>query len=340
MNAVGEGRAPPCLLAAEPAMPQESRSSWIQRLCGAHQYSLARLGLVTGIMRAYGDWDVGVSDSQWSLLVRLADVPVDTCDEASHCLGALVREFSPRRLLLYEKKAPQYRWCSLCMAGDRVPHLRWHWRLIGLSHCLIHDVPLDDRCGWCGSALHLNRSLLVSSGSTTGVPDLATCGSCGMSLCDRSQEEKIDDDANNSFDSSQALMKELVNQLKMATRAESGQMTFDFWRYAGALQRPPNLKAADSALIDSPPARVWVNTCILRLPVPQPPPLLLNGAVFHDNYVLPADTSGAKKKWHQQLRQTDRFRLAVALHSIRQEKNAMRRLPVSYFAAAELKDAL
>lgn len=230
MVALGSGRVPTRLLAAPPSLPNESPLSWVQRLCGAHQYSIARLRGITGLNPYVGDWDTGVSRSEWVGLLNLADINADSCGEGLYCLRHLCANFLRREILLYEKQMPRYRWCSLCLSSDPIPYLRWDWRLIGLNHCLIHRVPLDDQCGWCNSFLQVQRTLLVSS------PDLATCAGCGMALFDREGDACHKPHINQSVEAPVSLMDELLEYLKQCYQLDEWPERRNFPRYADAVR--------------------------------------------------------------------------------------------------------
>lgn len=172
---------PGLLLASPPPLPGESPASWVQRVCGAHQYSLDHLCEVSGIRPVAGDWDRPISPEKWSLLMAMAGRGEHACAEAIRQLGSLFKQPLGRRFLLYEKSKPRYRWCIKCWRCDVTPFLRWRWRLASTSHCTVHRTLLKERCSWCGMYLCIDRALLVGA---SGAADLTICRRCGFSLVD------------------------------------------------------------------------------------------------------------------------------------------------------------
>lgn len=336
MEVAAECRGTPCLLAASTALPRESPISWVQRLCGDHQYSLHRMSEVSGIRPIAGDWDTGVSPSEWASLLTLTGIEQDCCGEAMHGLTLLNARFPRQSFLLCEESRPRYRWCSICLQTDPVPYLRWEWRLLGVSHCLTHRVPLESQCPWCGEALPVHRSLLVMTGSSMGVPDLATCGCCGMSLFD---PEGDDDEAHvdSTDEPSRRLMEELLTDLQQAYASDERQLKLDLDPYANAVlgrRRVAPLQDPNSAGGNE---HMWTDMCIRRLPIRQPPPFQLNGSEFVDGFAMTANADASRRKWSQLLRPADRLLLTKALQTIRAEKNALRRPPEAASAPSEAK---
>ena len=235
MDFLSEASAPPRLHSAEGALAGEARASWIQRLCGNHQYSIPRLIQISGIQPTNGDWDRVINNPQWLALLDMAGCPIDTCDEAIFGMTALSRSYPARSFLLYESHMPCSRWCSKCLASDSVPYLRWEWRLAAVKTCSVHQIALTERCPWCSSHMRMHRALLVAYGATWGVPNLATCADCGMSLVEKMfsrQEEMFSKPRSNE------LMDELLTKLKRGHREPAYQFELNFNRYAAAVQVP------------------------------------------------------------------------------------------------------
>lgn len=228
-----EAASSPRLLLAEGGCDGETRASWIQRLCGSHQYSFGRLSQISGIKPTKGDWDCEIDVARWRSLLAMAACSVDTCDEAIYGMTALSRRYPARSFLLYESQRPCSRWCTKCLASDAVPYLRWEWRLAAVKTCPVHQVLLSDRCPWCKSPLHIHRALLVASGPNCGVPNLATCGNCGMSLIEAMFRDQEDEE---QASPSSELLDELLAQLKLGWREPSRQLELNFERYAATVQ--------------------------------------------------------------------------------------------------------
>lgn len=290
------------LLAAPFSLPGESVSSWIQQVCGAHQYSMKQLARICGIRPTCWDWDVGVAATDWPKLVKLTDYS-GICGEALFSFALLRGQALDRNRFLVDGHKPRSRWCSICLAADTVPYLRWEWRLAGVERCAIHDVVLEDRCGWCGGWLYLHRALLVGGGSAPAVPDLSTCGHCGMSLVDSGTK------ADEAYaDSSYELVNELLRALKQAYHSTPRQLTFDFERYRRVIEPSDPI----------PPRPVWLDLQINRLPDPSKATVRMCREHFHGG-VTP-EPLARKARWSARLRPADRLLLARALRVIRLEK--------------------
>lgn len=167
------------LWAAKPPLAGESLASWIQRLCGEHQYSFQVLGRVLGFRPYRGDWDRQLDVDAWRRLVGLVDFPglIPSYGEMA-LLGAMSRAAKSGSLMQIVDNKPAYRWCPACLADDETPHLRWYWRLDAVRECWVHQTPLSEKCLVCGQALFLHRARLTGRCASS----LSECADCGMSL--------------------------------------------------------------------------------------------------------------------------------------------------------------
>lgn len=325
MEAFGDGRLPTRLLAAPPSLPNESRLSWVQRLCGAHQYTFGCLSVIAGIPSSVGDWDIGVPQSEWLALLRLAEMKADSCGEAIYSLDLFSARFTQLEILFYEKKLPRYRWCSHCLSSDPVPYLRWEWRLLGVYHCSIHQVPLDDRCAWCGSTLLAHRALLVSSGDYAGAPDLATCAKCGMSLFDRGDctydEHQLDD----PFDGSLAVV-EFLAFIKQCYQSDERPVKLNFSRYEDYIRHTVRPDSSNYSRATDQQVRSSFDPLIGKLSNPNNWSLKINGTVFRDDVPLALKSAGSSNIGSDIFYLRRRLRLAHAIQIIRTEKYAQRDL--------------
>lgn len=333
-----------CLLAAPMAQPQESRFSWVQRVCGAHQYSFGRINKLIGLERPVGDWDCLDAAGAWTDLTNLANSEHRHCDEAGYAMVSLLRAGKRRRLLLYDEGVPVCRWCPACFSEDATPYLRWEWRLSGITHCSKHHQRLQERCNWCSMPLCLNRSLLVDAGRSNGVADLGTCAGCGMPLFDADRADFQDSPETDFANAHQSLAQEMVAQIRASFQSNSRQMTLDFSRYSEVMQSCCQLQPvcgaddarqerkhqhADRRLRRFANAASWENLGMRRLPRLSGPALLINGHTFAPSVKL-AGLSGTtkKRKWSRSLRPSDRTLLALAINVIRTEKKALRAMVV------------
>lgn len=301
------------LLCAGSPFVDESRASWVQRICGAHQYSLTRLNQICGTKPPRGDWDRSVGYVNWSRLLRMAEQPVDACRQAVMSLSTLERGYSPQKYLLYNRGRPYSRWCAKCLADDEIPYLRWEWRLQSVSQCSKHGDVLFDVCPWCGTNLWLDRSLLVFWG-TGGSVDLAHCHACGMSITDGEAPElgwAFDDSA-------RQLLAELLANLKGShSPGKQTQLNLDFDRFEKVVvpKKPRDPIAAGDGRVGG---MFWSDLRVGRNILLESYPLRMDSTTFLDHQNSePRSTSGGA--WHRTLRPAERVRVAQALKTFRSE---------------------
>lgn len=168
------------LLASPEPLPEESRSSWIQRVCAAHDYSMKRLCECFGIRSARIDWDFGVDGASWQQVV-LNSGRSGECFENGVSDWAFLCDLhcGPIRPWFVNSR-PASKWCPICLATDSIPYLRWYWRIEDLHTCPYHDAPLSTTCPWCQETMNLSLANLVPWGRHRGAENLAGCASCGM----------------------------------------------------------------------------------------------------------------------------------------------------------------
>lgn len=167
------------LWAAKPPFADESGASWIQRLCGDHQYSFQVLGQVLGYLPYRGDWDLSLDAEVWHRLVRLVTFPdLMRIHGEMALLGVMSQTGKPLCRLKWLDNKPAYRWCPTCFAGDQMPYLRWYWRLDCIRECWVHHTPLCEKCVVCGQPFLTHRTRLVGQSASL----LSECAVCGMSL--------------------------------------------------------------------------------------------------------------------------------------------------------------
>lgn len=197
-----EGHLPSCpprglgvqLLAAKPALPDESLASWIQRVCGDHQYSMPTLIRTIGYEPPLRDWDLPVPYAVRERTQHLLSLGPAHDHQSLSTLGALCFHIHPAQLLWHERRTPRYRWCRDCFKRDETPYLRWFWRLSALTWCPVHGRLLSEACPTCGAPLLLHTSRLVASGRHGQASTLAHCDSCGMPLREPAPPWKVEKD--------------------------------------------------------------------------------------------------------------------------------------------------
>lgn len=172
------------LLAAKPALPDESLASWAQRVCGDHQYTMPMLIRIIGYEPRLRDWDLPIPHAIWEQTKLLLPLGPEHDHPSLSTLGALCSHIHPAQLLWHERRIPRYRWCRECFNRDGVPYLRWFWRLSALTWCPIHSRLLSEVCPTCGVPLLMHTSRLVASGRHGQASTLAHCDNCGMPLRD------------------------------------------------------------------------------------------------------------------------------------------------------------
>lgn len=166
------------LWATKPPLVGESRASWIQRLCGDHQYSLAVLERVLGHQPRRSDWDLNLNSSAWLQTLQMAGLSADLAVGDMAVLNILAHCVKEKSFFLYTKGVPTYRWCGACFALDKTAYLRWYWRLSAVHECWIHRVPLNETCSLCQYPFTVNKARLTGRCAVS----LAECPNCGMSL--------------------------------------------------------------------------------------------------------------------------------------------------------------
>lgn len=168
------------LLASPEPLSEESRSSWIQRICGAHDYSMKRLCRSVGIDSTRVDWDFGVDDDSWKRVILNSGRSGESFEHGASDWALLCDLHCGSIKPWYVNGKPSSKWCPICLAADSTPHLRWYWRIESLHTCPYHDVALSTACPWCHNSANLSVAGLVPWGPLTGTANLAGCASCGM----------------------------------------------------------------------------------------------------------------------------------------------------------------
>jgi hypothetical protein len=183
------------LLAAKPTLRDESLASWVQRVCGDHQYSMPTLIRSIGYEPVLRDWDLPVPYEVRHRMKRMLELGPEHQHQSLSLLGALCLHMPPSQLLWHERRQPKYRWCPKCLKKDPVPYLRWYWRLSALLWCPRHQVLLSELCPACDAPLLLHASRLVAVGKHGHASTLADCDRCGASLCGSVRRGSVGKDA-------------------------------------------------------------------------------------------------------------------------------------------------
>lgn len=167
-------------IASPEPLKSESRASWIQRVCGAHGYSMKRFCECVEVDPHRIDWDFGVDAERWRGLAEDSGHSIE-CFERNDRDWALVKQLLSHSISPFSVDGkPASKWCAACLLTDSTPHLRWYWRIGELQTCPYHDVKLATMCPWCQSCMNLSVARMVPWGRLRGAANLAGCASCGM----------------------------------------------------------------------------------------------------------------------------------------------------------------
>lgn len=168
--------------------PTELLSSWLLRVAAANLVSLREL--LDGFHDRYGrvltnaPMDYAIPDAAVAALAKLCRVAsekiraLDLREQAPHLSPALILSFHDISLLWCPRcslSRVRYAFCPLCLASQRVIHVRWDWSVACLIRCAVHRVPLLDGCPACGEPDPLTFSGFNS-------PPIYVCRSCGSDL--------------------------------------------------------------------------------------------------------------------------------------------------------------
>lgn len=291
------------LWAAKPPLAGESCASWIQRMCGDHQYSFRVLGRVMGYLPYRGDWDRALDSEVWQRIVRLVTFPdlIHIHGEMA-VLGAMSQTGKDLCRLRFVDSKPAYRWCPTCFAEDQVPYLRWYWRLDRIRECWVHQGALRECCDVCGQALFVHRTRLMGQSAAA----LSECAVCGLSLT-------LSIETDNSYD------RTLQRKLK--------SLFAPWWSMNGTRQIDARLVARYHFLIDE---RVRLATARSEANVRRREELLkqekfwvIDSRCFQQDATLQVDKDVAfRAPWQWKLNPRRRLAVADALRSIRAERRA------------------
>jgi hypothetical protein len=142
----------------------ELLSSWLLRVAAANLVSPWEL--LQGFESRYGrvltnvTVDYSLGDAAVAALSRFCRVApekiraLDLRPRSPHLSPALLLGFRFQNALLvcprYRLRRVRYAFCPLCIASQRVLHVRWDWSVACLIHCAVHRTPLLDGCPACG----------------------------------------------------------------------------------------------------------------------------------------------------------------------------------------------
>lgn len=172
------------LLIRIPPLPQESLSSWRQRLGQENGYwKYPRFANTTA--RLDPDRLHNPAERQWlSDLTAMSSSRISelALEHAVKLISNVPISTKPRwaisaRESVDKRAGPMC--CPLCLAFDQIPYFRVQWRLANVTVCEIHHTPLVDRCAACSSALWPSP---IRSANMMRWLSLAHCQACGESL--------------------------------------------------------------------------------------------------------------------------------------------------------------
>lgn len=316
------------LLAAPPPFFDESRVSWVQRICAAHQYPMSRLLSLLKMNPKMRDFDLNMSTKDWEELILLTEVDTRPCWRALEAVVA-ARMVRGEHWLYGKGGLPAYRWCSQCLLSDRIPYLRWWWRFSKASHCPHHACALQERCSWCEAPLVLGRAVMTSAGSKPAIDTLAQCQACSMPRYDPFATPcEPGATQNSSMRARSEVVRLLLDQegsLRLTFYVDNGvtretpinrSRTITSWNYRGQrFLRELRLASVTSFPIDK------------RGKV-----LLLNGKSFLPSRWGEGETPYVSvSRGQNRYFERSRSKLAYALRVIREEKRALAILPAGHY---------
>ncbi|MBV9611479.1 MAG: TniQ family protein, partial [Acidobacteriaceae bacterium] len=142
----------------------EMLSSWLLRVSAANHVALREL--LQGLEFRYGPLltnvpiDYALPEDAIAALSRFCRVAqkairmLDIHRRLPYLKPALLLRFSNAHPICarYTLHRIRYAFCPLCIASQRVIHVRWDWSIACLIRCALHRTPLLDGCPVCGEA--------------------------------------------------------------------------------------------------------------------------------------------------------------------------------------------
>ncbi|MFH0131899.1 TniQ family protein [Variovorax sp. VaC1] len=322
------------LLATMPPLPDESCASWIQRMAGDHQYSMNKLMQILDVHTSHRDWDLPIPLAAWLRILAVAGIRYLRYGYSPRVLSVLTTHIEPAKLFLHSAGRPHYRWCAQCLASDRVPYLRWYWRLRLVETCELHRVALWQVCPMCSEPLWMDSSRLVAHGAQGLALDLAHCDRCGMPLHDEREQPRVR--ASRVDKLIRHSLKPLMAPWFDLDAESIARVVIHFVHAAGlknALRsRPPTCLefgtdvVVSKRLIGTPfgvaaaYARAAANAARLRSAPDQSGRWTLNAVSFRPSTAEPQGSNAPIVRWSWRLGAERRLMLARALRTIRREK--------------------
>jgi hypothetical protein len=152
--------APAELPFAPPPYSAELLSSWLLRVAAANLVSLREL--LDGFGERYGrilmnvPIDYAIPEAAITTLSRFCRVAperiqaLDLRRRAAHLGPALLLRYPQNPALFWCPRCSlcrvRYAFCPMCLASQRVIHVRWDWSVACLIRCAVHQVSLWDGC--------------------------------------------------------------------------------------------------------------------------------------------------------------------------------------------------
>lgn len=181
-----------------PLLPDEAFSGWLVRAAltlGCDPMALT--GVLWSKKRVWTiDVDRGLPVDKLHILERESGIPVEAFQSAmlpplmQNIMGRVPKMHEPwlwvRPFGRRNRKCIQgWQYCPECLAEDKTPFFRLHWRLVWHLACDRHRAMLLDRCPHCDGPVLPHR--LVAEDKT-----LAVCALCGGDLR-KAGQESVDD---------------------------------------------------------------------------------------------------------------------------------------------------
>lgn len=160
-------------------LPGESLMSWMQRACQVYDLTFDRFHQTFGTQGG-GDADLCLSPEQIDRIAFICKLPVADFVGMKTLAAMAHAEPKFRQLLLTQRNGhADYRYCVMCLRGDRIPYFRVEWRYKHWTICPIHRCKLNKQCMYCSSPLTTHRASLGGARNPPPTPSLAYCAYCG-----------------------------------------------------------------------------------------------------------------------------------------------------------------
>lgn len=156
----------------------ESPASWFTR-AALSQFSTTNDLRTHCEIGTEGDLDLSFGKKSFGAVAASLGAVSDSFAAVDHILGNL-RLVDPLgwHYMLGIGKVARYRYCPVCLAGDKVKYFRLEWRFRCWLWCPLHKCRMCDACPSCSKPIHLPADLISAGPAGWGVATLDRCLAC------------------------------------------------------------------------------------------------------------------------------------------------------------------